>query len=90
MHEELYSMRRELAGMLKNNRLLKSAVREVNRIDMIKGSLIVRNANHEKINIEEILNGGELQKDVPVGDYMFIENFSNVTRLAFNCIEKAV
>ncbi len=87
MHEELYSMRRELAGMLKNNRLLKAAVREVNRIDMIKGSLIVRNANHEKINIEEILNGGELQKDVPVGDYMFIENFSNVTRLAFNCIE---
>jgi len=87
MHEELYNMRRELAGMIRNNRLLKSAVREVNRIDMIKASLIVRNPNHEKINIEEILNGGELQKDVPVGDYMFIGNFSNVIRVAFNCIE---
>lgn len=80
-------MKKELAGMLKNNRLLKAAVREVNRIDMIKGSLIVRNPNHEKLNVEEILNGGELQKDVPVGDYMFIENFSNVVRVAFNCIE---
>lgn len=80
-------MRKELAGMIKNNRLLKSAVREVNRIDMIKASLIVRNPNHDKINIEEILSGGELQRDVPVGDYMFIENFSNVVRLAFNCIE---
>lgn len=87
MYEELYSMRKELAGMIKNNRLLKSAVMEVNRIDMIKASLIVRNANHDKIKIEEILNGGELQKDVPVGDYMFIENFNNVTRLAFNCLE---
>lgn len=87
MHEELYNMRRELAGMIKNNRLLKSAIREVNRMDMIKASLIVRNPNHDKINVEEILNGGELQKDVPVGDYMFIENFGNVVRVAFNCIE---
>ena len=37
--------------------------------------------------MEEILNGGMLQKDVPVGDYLFIENFSNVVRVAFNCIE---
>lgn len=87
MHEELYNMRKELAGMIKNNRLLKSAVREVNRVDMIKASLIVRNPNHDKINIEQILEGGVLQKDVPVGDYMFISNFSNVIRLAFNCIE---
>lgn len=87
MHDELYSMRKELAGMLKNNRLLKSAVTEVNRIDMIKASLIIRNPNHEKINVEEILNGGELQKDVPIGDYMFIQNFSKVIKVAFNCIE---
>lgn len=87
MHEELYEMRKELAGMIKNDRLLKSAVREVNRADLIRGSLIARNPNHEKINVEEILNGGSLQKDVPVGDYMFIENFSNVIRVAFNCLE---
>lgn len=36
MHEKLYSMKNELAGMLKNDRLLKSAVREVNKIDMIR------------------------------------------------------
>lgn len=87
MHEELYSMRKELAGMLKSNRLLKSAVREVNRLDMIKASLIVRNPRHDKINVEEILNGGELQKEVPVGDYIFIENFGKVVRVAFNCLE---
>lgn len=87
MHEELYEMRKELAGMIKNDRLLKSAVREVNRVDLIRASLIARNPNHEKINVEEILNGGALQKDLPVGDYMFIENFSNVVRVAFNCIE---
>lgn len=87
MHEELYSMRKELTGMIKNNRLLKSAVREVNRIDMIKASLMVRNPAHNRIAIEEILNGGELQKDVPVGDYLFIENFADVIRVAFNCLE---
>lgn len=87
MHEELYSMRKELAGMIKNNRLLKSAVREVNRIDMVKASLMVRNPNHGRIAIEEILNGGELQKDVPIGDYVFIENFGDVIRVAYNCLE---
>lgn len=87
MHEELYDMRKELTGMLKNNSLLKSAVREVNRIDMIKGSLIVRNNNHDKIKVEEILNGGELQKEVPIGDYIFIERFGDVVRVAYNCLE---
>lgn len=87
MHEKLYSMRKELAELLKGDNLLKSAVREVNRLDIIKASLIVRNPNHDKINVEEILNGGELQKNVPIGDYMFIENFGNVVRVAFNCIE---
>ena len=41
-------MRKELTGFIKNDRLLKSAVMEVNKIDMIKASLIVRNPNHEK------------------------------------------
>ena len=65
MHEKLYSMRSELAEMLKEDRLLKSAVMEVNKLDMIKGSLVVRNPNHERIEIDKILEG-ELQKDVPV------------------------
>ena len=53
MHEELYKMRRELAGVLKDDVLLKSAVREVNKIDIIRGSLLVRNPRHDKINIWE-------------------------------------
>lgn len=86
MHEKLYSMRKELAGMFNNDRLLKSAVREVNKLDMIKGSLIIRNSNHENIAIDKIIEG-ELQKDVPVKDYVFIENFSNLIRVAYNCLE---
>lgn len=35
MHEKLYDMKKELTGLLKQDRLLKSAVREVNKIDMI-------------------------------------------------------
>lgn len=86
MDEKLYEMRKELAGMLKNDRLLKSAVDEVNKLDMIKASLIVRNPNHEKIAIDKIM-AGELQKDVPVKDYVFIENFSSLIRMAFSCLE---
>jgi len=87
MHEELYEMRKELTDLIKSDRLLESAVREVNRIDMIKGSLIVRSQNHDKVNIEAILRGDELQKNVPIGDYMFIQNFNNVVRVAYNCLE---
>ena len=86
MHEKLYSMRKELAGLVKNNRLLKSAVDEVNKLDMIKASLISRNSNHETIAIDKIL-AGELQKDVAVKDYVFIENFCNIIRVANNCLE---
>jgi len=87
MHEQLLNMKKELAEMIKSDRLLKSAVMEVNKLDMIKASLIVRNGNHDKIDIEAIINGGALQKDVPVGDYLFIEKFNDVIRVAQNCIE---
>ena len=52
MHEKLNSMRRELTEILRSDRLLKSAVREVNKMDMIKGSLIIRNSRHDNIAIE--------------------------------------
>jgi len=86
MHEKLYEMRKELTGLLKNDRLLKSAVREVNKMDMVRASLIARNPNYATINIEGILNGN-LQKDVPVKDYVFIQNFCDLIRVAFNCLE---
>lgn len=86
MHEKLYSMKRELAGLLNNDRLLKSAVKEVNKMDMIKASLIIRNTRHNEIAIDDILKG-DLQRDVPVKDYVFIENFGDLIRVAYNCIE---
>ena len=86
MHEKLYDMKKDLAGMLKNNRLLKSAVYEVNKLDMIKGSLIVRNSSHEKVDVEGILRG-DLQKEVPVKDYVFIENMCDLIRVAYNCLD---
>ncbi|MFQ7473321.1 MAG: hypothetical protein ACLRLX_03850, partial [Anaerovoracaceae bacterium] len=69
MHEKLYSMKKELIDLLKEDRLLKSAVKEVNKLDIIKASMVVRNSNHENIDIEKILEG-ELQKDLPVKDYV--------------------
>ena len=35
MQEKLYSMKKELAELLGRDRLLKSAVKEVNKLDMI-------------------------------------------------------
>ena len=67
MHEKLYNMKKELAGLLRSDRLLRSAVKEVNKIDMIRGSLIVRNPKHDEIAVDEILKG-ELPRDVPVKD----------------------
>ena len=86
MLAELYSMKKELAAVLNGNRLLRSAVKEVNRIDMIKAPLVIRHPNHERIAIERILEG-DLQKDVPVKDYVFIENMGNLVRVAMNCLE---
>lgn len=86
MQEKLYSMKKELAELLKKDRLLKSAVKEVNKLDIIKGSLIVRNSNHENVAVDKILEG-ELQKDLPVKDYVFIENFCELIKVADNCIE---
>lgn len=86
VHEELHKMRIELAAMLRTNRLLRSAVQEVNRIDMVRAALILRSANHDKVPVEKILDG-ELPKEVPVKDYVFIENFSNLVRIAFSNLE---
>ena len=41
MQEKLYSMKKELAELLGRDRLLKSAVKEVNKLDMIKASMAV-------------------------------------------------
>ena len=86
MHTELMQMRKTLSGMLSSNAALKLAVREVNKMDMIRGSLVARNPKHQEIQIDKILDG-ELQKDVAVGDYVFIQNFCELTKLAYNNLE---
>ena len=86
IQQELYKMRIELTAMLRNNRLLRSAVHEVNRIDMVRAAMILRSTNHEKIPVEKILDG-ELPKEVAVKDYVFIENFNNLVRMAFSNLE---
>lgn len=86
MHEKLYGMKKELIDLLSKDKLLKSAVKEVNKLDMIKGSMVIRNSNHENIDIEGILQG-ELQKDLPIKDFVFIENFCKLNKVAENCLE---
>ena len=86
LHEELNTIRIELTALLRANRLLRSAVQEVNRIDMVRAALILRSSNHDKVPVEKILDG-ELPKEVPVKDYVFIENFSNLVRIAFSNLE---
>ena len=81
MQEKLYSMKKELAELLGRDRLLKSAVKEVNKLDMIKASMVIRNPHHETIDIDRIL-GGELKKDLALGDYVFIENFCKLASVS--------
>lgn len=85
-HEKLYSMKKELAEYLKSDPLLKDAVKEVNRKDIIRGSLVARNSHHDQVQLDAILNG-QLQRDVPVKDYVFIQNFCDVIRVAENCLQ---
>ena len=46
MQEKLYSMKKELAELLGRDRLLKSAVKEVNKLDMIKASMVTVSYTH--------------------------------------------
>lgn len=86
MHEKLYDMKREFAGMLRNNRFLKAAVREIGKMDMIRASMILRNDNRDNIDLERIL-AGDLQREIPVKDYVFIEDMCELIRAAYASLE---
>ena len=83
MQEELLKMKKELASILAANKALKQALREVNKLDMIKASLIVRNPKHQSLKIDRILDG-DLPTDVAVGDFVFIENYSELVKSAYS------
>ncbi|MBQ9708225.1 MAG: hypothetical protein IJV66_03475 [Firmicutes bacterium] len=86
-HEKLYTMKKELGEYLRSDSLLKDAIKELSVKDMIRGSLIARNAHHDQVKLEAILEEGELQRDIPVKDYVFIQNFRDVIRVALICLE---
>ena len=86
MQAELQKLRKQLSEILVSDKALKQALREVNKMDIIKASLIVRNPKHQEVKVGEILEG-QLQKDVPVGDYLFIQNACEAVKMAYNNIE---
>lgn len=86
MQSELKALRRQLADLLSGNTLLKTALREAGKVDLIKGSLVARNPKHEVIAVDRILDG-ELPGNVPVGDYVFLQNFSDVVKLVYQYLE---
>lgn len=86
MQKELLKMKKELADILAANSALRQAVYEVNKIEIMRGSLIARNPRHLDVRIGEILDGA-LQKDVTVGDYMFIQNAIKLVQAAYNNLE---
>lgn len=86
-HEKLNSMRKQLAEYLRSNELLRNAVKELSSKDMIRGSLIARNKHHSEVKLDAILDEGELQRDLPVKDYVFIQNFRDAVRVGMVCLE---
>ena len=66
--ELLLEMKRELAEILAGNKALKQALRQVNKLDMIKASLIVRNPRHQSLRIDDV----------------FIENYCELVKAAYN------
>ena len=83
MQEDLLKMKKELASILAANKTLKQALRQVNKLDMIKASLIVRNPKHQSLKIDQILDG-QLPMDVAVGDLVFIENYCELVKSAYS------
>ena len=49
MNRKLLEMRKELNAILGADPVLKQAVREVNKLDIIKGCLIARNSKHQEM-----------------------------------------
>ena len=57
-HEKLNSMKKQLAQYLRSDALLKNAIKELSSKDMIRGSLIARNAHHSQVQLDAILDEG--------------------------------
>lgn len=86
MQKELLELKKELNAILSSDAALKQALREVNKMDMIKASLIVRNGKHQEVQVDRIVEG-ELIRDVSIGDYVFVNNYAELVKMAYNYLE---
>lgn len=86
MQAEFKKLRDEFAEVLSKDRNLKKAIKEATKKELIKASLIVRNPRHTTVSVDGILEG-ELQKDVTVGDYIFIQNSNELMRVTYGNLE---
>ena len=86
MQKKLIELKKQLYAILSREADLKKALREVNKIDMIKASLIVRNPKHQEVSVDRIIEG-ELIRDVSIGDYVFVRNYAELVKSAYNNLE---
>lgn len=86
MQSEFMIMKKQLEDLFEENRDLRKAVKEVNKVDMIRASMIIRNTRHDILAVDRILDG-DLQRDVTVGDYVFIQNFGEVLNMAYSNLD---
>lgn len=86
MHRDLLELKKELNAILSRDPALRQALHEANKTDMIRASLIMRNSKHEEIPVDRIM-AGELIREVSVGDYTFIQNYTELMRMVYNYLE---
>ncbi len=86
MQAEFKQLKNEFAEVLSKDSNLKKAIREVTKKELIKASLVVRNPRHRTVSVDGILEG-MLQKDVSVGDYIFIQNSNELMREIYGNLE---
>ncbi len=86
MQAEFKQLKNEFAEVLSRNSNLKKAIREVTKKELIKASLVVRNPRHKSVSVDGILEG-ILQKDVTVGDYVFIQSSNELMREIYGNLE---
>lgn len=86
MNTTLSEMKKELNAILSSDPVLKQAVREVNKLDIIRGCLISRNSKHQEMKIDRIL-AGDLLRDASIGDYMFVQKCAEVLKVVYNNLE---
>lgn len=85
MDSDLRRLRDTLHGILRANPVLDRALHRVNRTNMIKCALIARSENHADISVSGILEG-ELDPDVALGDYTFIEKAQNLVGALYSSL----